>query len=52
MDLILLEAISTIATMGAFVAVVAWAYSERRKEPFEQASRLPFAGDNSERVND
>jgi cytochrome c oxidase cbb3-type subunit 4 len=52
MNLLLIETLGTVAAMAAFVAVVIWAYSGRRTRDFEQASRLPFAGDNSERVND
>jgi cytochrome c oxidase cbb3-type subunit 4 len=52
MQLVLIEAISTIAAMGAFVAVVAWAYSKKQTKAFQQASRLPFTDDESERVND
>jgi cytochrome c oxidase cbb3-type subunit 4 len=47
---------TTVLAFAAFVGVVAWAYSKRRREAFEQAANAPFAlpddaagPDNSER---
>ena len=37
--------ISTLITMLAFVAVVAWSYSQRRRADFEAAARLPLEED-------
>jgi cytochrome c oxidase cbb3-type subunit 4 len=37
--------IGTILAMVAFVAVVAWAYSKRRKADFDAAARLPLEDD-------
>lgn len=38
-------AIGTILAMAAFLAVVAWAYSRRRKADFDAAARLPLEDD-------
>jgi cytochrome c oxidase cbb3-type subunit 4 len=34
---------TTVLAFAAFVAIVAWAYSKRRREAFEQAANAPFA---------
>jgi cytochrome c oxidase cbb3-type subunit 4 len=41
----LLRGIATVLAMGAFVAVVLWAWSRRRREAFDAASRLPLEED-------
>jgi cytochrome c oxidase cbb3-type subunit 4 len=38
-------ALGTILAMSAFIAVVAWAYSKRRKADFDAAARLPLEDD-------
>lgn len=38
-------ALGTILAMAAFLAVVAWAYSKRRKADFDAAARLPLEDD-------
>lgn len=48
MNLLVVEIVSTIAAMAAFIAVVAWAYSGRRTKAFREASLLALAEDNSE----
>jgi len=35
----------TLALMLAFVGLVIWAYSSRRKKDFDEAARLPFDED-------
>jgi cytochrome c oxidase cbb3-type subunit 4 len=39
----LLGSITTVVAFVAFLAIVAWAYSGRRKGAFEQAANEPFA---------
>ena len=39
----LLGSITTVVGFVAFVAIVAWAYSSRRKAAFEAAANAPFA---------
>ena len=34
---------TTVLAFVAFVGIVAWAYSKRRREAFEQAANAPFA---------
>ncbi len=42
MDINTLRSIITVAAFAAFIAIVLWAYSGRRKAAFDQAARLPF----------
>jgi cytochrome c oxidase cbb3-type subunit IV len=37
--------ITTLASMLAFVGVVAWSFSRRRRVDFESAARLPLEED-------
>ena len=37
--------ISTLVSMLAFIAVVAWSYSARRDRDFERAAQLPLEDD-------
>ena len=46
MDINDLRAILTVLTFICFVGIVWWAYSSRRKEAFEEASRLPLDDDS------
>jgi cytochrome c oxidase cbb3-type subunit 4 len=39
----LLGSITTVVGFVAFLAIVAWAYSSRRKSAFDEAARAPFA---------
>ena len=45
MDAGLLHGLWTAAMIAVFVAIVAWAWSGRRKRDFEEAARLPLAGE-------
>ena len=42
MDTGLLHGLWTAAMIAVFVAIVAWAWSGRRKRDFEEAARLPL----------
>jgi cytochrome c oxidase cbb3-type subunit 4 len=42
----LLQGLGTLVAMFAFVGVVAWAYSRRRKADFDAAARLPLEEDD------
>jgi len=42
MDINTLRSIVTVLAFAAFIGIVLWAYSDRSKAGFEQASRLPF----------
>lgn len=39
----LLGSITTVVAFVAFVAIVFWAYSSRRKKAFDDAANAPFA---------
>lgn len=41
----ILRGIATILAMGAFIAVVLWSWSRRRRESFDEAARLPLEED-------
>ena len=41
----ILRGIATILAMGAFIAVVVWSWSRRRRESFDEAARLPLEED-------
>jgi cytochrome c oxidase cbb3-type subunit 4 len=43
MDINDFRAWHTVVLMIAFIAIVIWAYSRRRKKPFDEAANLPFA---------
>jgi cytochrome c oxidase cbb3-type subunit 4 len=45
MDINTVRTVITVAAMLAFLGIVAWAYSSRRKEDFDAAARLPFEED-------
>jgi cytochrome c oxidase cbb3-type subunit 4 len=38
-----LASICTVLSFLVFVGIIAWAYSSRRKQPFEAAAQEPFA---------
>jgi cytochrome c oxidase cbb3-type subunit IV len=42
MDLNLLRAAVTLLSFAGFIAIVAWAWSRRRKAAFDEAALLPF----------
>ncbi len=42
MDINDLRGLATVFTMIAFIGVVVWAYSSKRKSRFDEAAHLPF----------
>lgn len=48
MDIGTFRGITTLLIMLAFLGVVFWAYSKRRKKDFDEASRLPFADEDDD----
>ena len=46
MDLNLIRSLVTALSLVAFVGIVWWAYSARRKQSFDEAANLPFADDD------
>jgi cbb3-type cytochrome oxidase subunit 3 len=49
MSLGIAHGVWTLALLAAFVAVVAWIWSGRRKAHFEDAGRIPFREDGADR---
>ena len=45
MDINTLRGISTLLLLIAFLGLVFWAYSGKRKKEFDEAANLPFADD-------
>lgn len=43
----LLRGVTTVLAMLAFLAVVAWAWSHRRRDEFSRAERLPLEDDDT-----
>lgn len=43
----LLRAVTTVLAFAAFLGVVAWAWSRRRHDEFEQAANLPLQEDDA-----
>jgi cytochrome c oxidase cbb3-type subunit 4 len=49
MDINTLRGLSTVIMLVAFIALVLWAYSSRRKRSFDDAAQLPFADEEAHR---
>lgn len=45
MDIGTIRGIGTAVVFIAFISVVLWAYSSKRKSNFDEAANLPFADD-------
>ena len=45
MDINDLRSLFTVLAFACFVGIVAWAYSSRRKEAYEEAANLPLEDD-------
>jgi cytochrome c oxidase cbb3-type subunit 4 len=43
----IVRGVTTLLAMLAFVAVCLWAYSQRRREQFDEAANLPLEEDES-----
>jgi len=43
MDIGTLRGLGTLLVFVAFIGVVLWAYSSKRKKSFDEAANLPFA---------
>ncbi len=51
MSLSLFHSIWTIAVMIIFLGIVAWAFSSKRKDSFDEAARLPLEDDEPDGNN-
>ncbi|OEC36369.1 cytochrome c oxidase cbb3-type subunit 4 [Pseudomonas cuatrocienegasensis] len=52
MDIGTIRGIGTAIVFIAFIGVVLWAYSSRRKDSFDEAANLPFADDPKPKERD
>nr|WP_299243247.1 cbb3-type cytochrome c oxidase subunit 3 [uncultured Halomonas sp.] len=52
MDIGTFRGITALLVMIAFLGVVFWAYSKRRKQDFDEAKNLPFADEDDQRIRD
>ena len=46
MDINDLRSLFTVLAFAAFLGIVWWAYSDRRKQAYEEAARLPLDDDS------
>lgn len=46
-----LRALITVLAFIAFIGIVIWAYSRKRRRDFEEAARLPFRGEEFDSEN-
>jgi len=44
MDINDLRVVMTVLAFVAFIGIVVWAFSRKRKRDFDEAARLPFSG--------
>lgn len=47
MDLGLIRGIGTLVLFVSFLGLILWAWSPRQRRRFEEASQLPFLGDDN-----
>ena len=40
----------TVVLMVAFIGIVVWAYSKKRKKSFDEAANLPFADEEKDKA--
>ncbi len=50
MDINLIRGIQTAVLLLAFIGLIFWAYSKKRKTDFDEAANLPFVDDNDQPV--
>ena len=50
MDINDIRAWQTTLLLIAFIGIVIWAYSKRRKKSFDEAANLPFADEDQHRA--
>jgi cytochrome c oxidase cbb3-type subunit 4 len=48
MESSLLASLSTVVMFVAFIAIVAWAWSKKRRQSFDEAARIPLEDDAAE----
>jgi cytochrome c oxidase cbb3-type subunit IV len=50
-DINIIRSLVTVVMLIAFVGIVMWAWSAKRKRDFEQAAQLPFVEDEREHID-
>ncbi|WP_219212234.1 cbb3-type cytochrome oxidase subunit 3 [Variovorax boronicumulans] len=45
MDITTLRIAATLASFATFIGILAWAFSRRRRQGFDEAANLPFEQD-------
>jgi cytochrome c oxidase cbb3-type subunit IV len=48
MDINVIRSIVTVLSFAAFLGIVWWAWSAKRKAAFDEAANLPFAEDHAD----
>ncbi len=51
MDINVIRSVITVLCFVVFLAIVAWAWSSKRKAAFDEAANLPFADEDAEQDN-
>ena len=51
MDIGMLRGLGTVVVFVAFIGLLFWAYSGKRKSGFDEAANLPFADEASDTPN-
>ena len=46
MDINTIRSLITVLSLAAFLGIVFWAWSAKRKAAFDEAAQLPFADDD------
>ena len=52
MSIVMFNSIWTIVIMITFLGIVAWAFSSKRKDSFDEAARLPLEDDEPKGNNE
>ena len=52
MDIGFVRGLGTILVFVAFIGIVLWAYSSKRKSSFDEAANLPFADESDSKKRD
>ncbi|WP_136253618.1 cbb3-type cytochrome oxidase subunit 3 [Onishia niordana] len=52
MDMGTFRGITTLLILIAFIGIVVWAYSKRRRRDFDEAAHLPFADEQEDTQRD
>ena len=50
MDINVIRGLGTVFALFAFLCIVAWAYSSRRKDRFEDDGMIPFKEENQSEI--